>query len=100
LGGKFGLPFSFACGGGFFMSDKRLAVISIIVEDRTKSESINALLTTFGSYIVGRMGVPYKEKGVSVICVIIDAPLEEINTLTGKIGMLSGVSAKTLTSKV
>ncbi|MDE6104328.1 MAG: iron-only hydrogenase system regulator [Clostridia bacterium] len=82
------------------MYENRLAVISIIVEDRERSAEINALLSTYGGYIIGRMGIPYKEKGVSVICVIIDAPQEAINTLTGKIGMLSGVTAKTLTSKV
>jgi putative iron-only hydrogenase system regulator len=90
---------SFALGGGFFMSEKRLAVISIMVEDRSKSETINALLSEFGTYVVGRMGVPYKERNVAVICVIVDAPTEVINQLTGKIGMLSGVSAKTLMSK-
>ncbi|MDE6597549.1 MAG: iron-only hydrogenase system regulator [Clostridia bacterium] len=82
------------------MSEKRLAVISIIVEDREKSACINALLSEFGEFIVGRMGIPYKEKSVSVMCVIIDAPAEVINTLTGKLGMLSGVTAKTLMSKV
>lgn len=81
------------------MYEKRLAVISIIIENRAESEKINALLSQFGEYVVGRIGVPYKEKGVSVICVICDAPLEVINTLTGKIGMLSGVTAKTLFSK-
>lgn len=81
------------------MSPERLAVISILVEDRTQSESINALLSEFGDYIVGRLGVPYKPKAVSVICIVIDAPQEVINKLTGKIGMLSGVTAKTLMSK-
>ncbi len=81
------------------MSEKRLAVISIIVEDRGESPKINALLSGFGEYILGRMGIPYREKGISVLCVVIDAPNEIINTLTGKIGMLPGVTAKTLTSK-
>ncbi len=81
------------------MSENRLAVISIIVENREESPKINALLSEYGIYIAGRMGVPYKDKGVSVICVIIDAPQEVINTLTGKIGMLNGVTAKTLMSK-
>ena len=81
------------------MTENRLAVISIIVEDRAKSAMINGILTVFGDYIVGRLGVPYKQKAVSVICVVIDAPQEVINTLTGKIGMLEGVTAKTLMSK-
>ncbi len=81
------------------MSEKRLAVISVIVEDRSQSPQVNALLAEFGDYIVGRMGIPYKERAISVLCVIIDAPVEIINTLTGKIGMLKGVNAKTLTTK-
>lgn len=82
------------------MSDKRLAVISLIVEDRAFTADINALLSEYADCIVGRMGVPYKQKNVSVICVIVDAPAECINGLTGKIGMLRGVSAKTLMSKL
>ena len=81
------------------MSEKRLAVISIIIEKREQSVKVNTVLSEYGEYIVGRMGVPYKERGVSVICIIIDAPNEVINSLTGKIGMLDGVSAKTLMSK-
>lgn len=93
------LPLSWA-GGGFFMSEKRLAVISLIVENREQSARINGILSDYACYIVARMGVPYKERGVSVICLIVDAPNEIINTVTGKIGMLEGVSAKTLVSKL
>ena len=82
------------------MSENRLAVVSIIVEERQRSAEINSLLSAYGGYIIGRMGIPYKEKGVSVISVVIDAPQEVLNTLTGKIGMLSGVTAKTLMSKI
>ena len=82
------------------MSEKRLAIISIIVENRAISSEINALLSAFGDCIVGRMGIPYKEKGVSVICIVVDAPAETINTITGKLGMLAGVTAKTLMSKI
>lgn len=81
------------------MNEKRLAIISIIVEDRQASSAINALLSDFGEYIVGRMGIPYKERGVSVMCIVIDASAEIINKLTGKLGMLNGVTAKTLMSK-
>ena len=81
------------------MSGNRLAVISIIVDDRTQSSKINALLSEYGNFVIGRMGIPYKEKGVSVLCVALDAPAEVLNTLTGKIGMLGGVTAKTLMSK-
>ena len=82
------------------MIEKRLAIISIIVEDRNASGEINSLLSKFGDFIVGRMGIPYKERGVSVMCVVVDAPSETINTITGRLGMLSGVTAKTLMSKI
>ncbi len=81
------------------MHENRLAVISIIVENRQKSPQINALLTEFGEYVIGRMGIPYKEKNVSVISIALDAPTEIINKLTGKIGMIDGVTAKTLMHK-
>ena len=81
------------------MSENRIAVLSIIVEDRAQSGRINQILSEFGDYAIGRMGIPYREKGVSVICVALDAPCEIINNVTGKIGMLDGVSAKTVTSK-
>ena len=71
-----------------------LAVIGIIVEDLSVTDHINNILHDYGSYIVGRMGVPYRQRGVSVISVIIDAPNGVISALTGKVGMLQGVSAK------
>lgn len=79
--------------------ETRIAVIAIIVENRDSSEEINRLLHTYGEYIVGRMGVPYRQKGVSVISVILDAPLNQISALSGKLGMLPGVSSKTVYSK-
>ena len=81
------------------MLENRLAVISVIVEDRAKSGDINALLSEFGEFIVGRMGIPYGRRGVNIISVAIDAPAEIINKLTGKLGMLGGVTAKTLMHK-
>lgn len=81
------------------MSD-RIAVISIIVEDREQSSKINGILSEFGDFVIGRMGIPYKQKSVFIISVAVDAPSEVINTITGKIGQLSGVSAKTLMSKL
>ena len=84
---------------GFFMSENRLAVISIIVENKSKSLDINTVLSEFADYIIGRMGVPYRAKKVAIISVVIDAPSEIINKLTGKIGMLDGVTAKTLMHK-
>ena len=81
------------------MEEKRIAVLSVIVENRIEAEKINAFLSEFGEYVVGRMGIPYREKGVSVLSVVLDAPASVINALTGKIGSLSGVTAKTLFSK-
>ena len=78
----------------------RLAVLSVIVEARENAAAVNAYLSEYGEYIVGRMGIPYREKGVSVISVVLDAPASAVNALTGKIGQLGGVTAKTLFSKV
>lgn len=80
--------------------ETRIAVIAIIVEDRGKSEALNRILHDYGEYIVGRMGIPYRSKGVSVISVILDAPQEKISALAGKLGMLDGVSSKTVYSKI
>ncbi len=80
--------------------EKRIAVLSVIVENREHSaEKVNALLSEYGEWIVGRMGIPYHAKGVSVICVVLDADASSINALTGKLGRLEGVTAKTLFSK-
>lgn len=80
--------------------ETKIAVIAIIVEDRGKSEALNRILHDYGEYIVGRMGIPYRSKGVSVISVILDAPQEKISALSGKLGMLDGVSSKTVYSKI
>ncbi len=79
--------------------ETRVAVISIIVYDREEIEQLNALLTEAGQYIIGRMGIPYREKGIQVITVVIDAPQDVTSTLTGKIGRLSGVTTKTAYAK-
>ena len=78
------------------MEEKRLCVLSVIVEDRKEAEKINGYLSEYGEYIVGRMGIPYRERGVSVLCVVLDAPSAAVNALTGKIGRLEGVTAKAL----
>ena len=78
------------------MEEKRLCVLSVLVEDRKEAEKINGYLSEYGEYIVGRMGIPYRERGVSVLCVVLDAPSAAINALAGKIGRLEGVTAKAL----
>lgn len=80
--------------------ETRIALIGIIIENNDSAEKINALLHEYGQYIVGRMGIPYRQKGISVISVIIDAPNSIISALSGKLGMLPGVSAKTIYSKL
>lgn len=82
------------------MSENRIAVISIICGSREQSPKINSVLSEFGDYVIGRMGIPYKEKSVFIISVAVDAPPEIINAITGKIGRLEGVTAKTLMSKI
>ena len=77
----------------------KIAVVAIIVSDLTAVERVNQLLHEFGEFIIGRMGVPYKEKKVNVISVVIDSPQEIVNNLSGKLGMIKGVSSKVLTTK-
>ena len=77
----------------------KIAVVAIIVSDKNAVTRINALLHDFGEYIIGRLGLPYKEKNVNVISVVMDAPQTVINSLSGKLGMIDGVSSKVLTTK-
>ena len=79
--------------------ENRLSVISIIVEDTSVSGEVNELLHAYGAYIVGRMGVPYKERGVAIICVVLDAPADVTSALSGKLGMIRGVGTKTIVAK-
>ena len=79
--------------------ENRIAAISVLVEEPSSVEALNTLLHTYAAYILGRMGIPYREKGLNIICLAIDAPLDIINTLTGKLGRLPGVSAKAVYSR-
>ena len=79
---------------------ERIALIGIIVENMSNIEKLNELLHEYSEYIIGRMGIPYKKRSISVISVIVDAPNNVISTLTGKIGMISGISVKAVYSKV
>lgn len=76
--------------------DSRVAVIAIIVQNGDSAVHINALLHEYDRYIIGRMGLPYRQKGISIINIAIDAPQDAVNQLAGKIGRLDGVSAKTV----
>lgn len=84
----------------FDKQNNRIAVVSILIADRSVSEKVNGFLSEYGDWILGRMGIPYKEKGVSVLSVVMDAPVEITNALTGKLGRLSGVSVKALFGKI
>ena len=74
--------------------ESRVAVISIIVEREDAVNPLNDLLHQYGSYIIGRLGIPYREKHVNIICVAIDAPNDRINALTGALGRIEGINAK------
>jgi putative iron-only hydrogenase system regulator len=80
--------------------ENNIAVVAIMVKDLEAVERINSLLHDFAEYIVGRMGIPYRQRSISIISVAVDAPQDVISTLSGKIGNLKGVSAKTVLSNV
>ena len=79
--------------------EKRVALIGIVVEDMNNVESLNHILHEYGDYIIGRMGIPYRSRGISIISVAVDAPMNIISTISGKLGMLKGLSVKTIYSK-
>ena len=80
--------------------ETRVAVLSIIVENEDAVAELNELLHQFGRFIIGRLGIPYRQKNVSIICIAIDAPNDEINALTGALGRIRGITAKATYSKV
>ncbi|MBR3844031.1 MAG: iron-only hydrogenase system regulator [Clostridia bacterium] len=79
--------------------ENRVAILSFIVENPNNVEPLNQLLHEFREHIIGRMGLPYKEKNISIICVAMDAPQDIISSLSGKVGRLEGISAKAVYSK-
>ena len=76
--------------------ETRVAVLAIIVRQPESVSALNTLLHQYGDYIIGRMGVPYRERGVNLISVAMDAPADVISALSGKIGRLPGITAKTV----
>ena len=80
--------------------ETRVAVMSIIVEDPSAVETLNGFLHQYGEFIIGRMGIPYRKRNLSIISIALDAPQNTISALAGKIGTLSGVSVKTAYSNV
>ena len=79
--------------------ETRVAVIAIVLENSEFADKVNDLLHEYSHYIIGRMGLPYKERNISIISVAMDAPGDVINALTGKLGMLPGISTKTVYPK-
>jgi len=79
--------------------ETRVAILAIIVEDTERVATVNDMLHDYAGHIIGRMGLPYRERGINIISVVIDAPHDTISALSGKIGRLNGVSAKTVYSQ-
>ncbi len=79
--------------------ETRIAVMGIIVENTESVEALNALLHDYGKYIIGRMGIPYRERNINIVSIAIDAPQDVISTLAGRVGNLEGISVKTAYSK-
>ena len=82
------------------MENKRLGVIAIVIEDLEQAEQVNALIHEYNDLMVGRMGIPYKEKNISVISLMVDGTTDRINALTGKLGRIEKVQVKSMLTKV
>jgi len=80
--------------------ETRIALIGIMVEDKGSVEKLNSILHEYGEYMVGRMGIPYRKRNISVISIVVDAPNDVISALSGKLGMLPHVNTKTVYSKM
>lgn len=80
--------------------DTRIAIIGIIVEDIDATGEVNHILHDYSMYVIGRMGIPYRERNINIISIALDAPADVINTLAGKIGRIPGISAKTMYSRI
>ncbi|PPS22326.1 TM1266 family iron-only hydrogenase system putative regulator [Brachyspira murdochii] len=78
------------------MENNRIAVIGIIIEDTNAAAKVNEILHSYSDFVIGRMGIPYREENINIISIVLNAPIDKINSLTGKLGMLENVSAKAL----
>ena len=74
--------------------ENRVAIMSIIVENTSSAENINSILHEYGEFVIGRMGIPYRKRNISIISIALEAPQDAISALSGKIGRLDGVSVK------
>jgi len=80
--------------------ERRIALIGIVVENFESTEKINSLLHEYREYVIGRMGLPHAKSNVAVISIVMDAPVDAISALSGKLGMLPGVNSKTIYAKL
>lgn len=99
----YGLPvrvWPIFCFRRWSIVELRIAALTIIVEQPDSVQALNTTLHTFSQFIIGRFGLPYRERGVNIICVVLEAPQDQINALTGKIGRLPGVTAKATYSNI
>lgn len=81
-------------------SESRVAVIAMIIDNVQAINEVNELLHRYSRYIIGRMGIPYRERGLNIINVVVDAPADAVSSLSGKLGRLSGVTCKAVYSKL
>lgn len=95
----FARVFILSKGKGKAMEDKRIGVVGIVVEDLESASTVNSILHEYANIIVGRMGIPYREKGISVISLIVDGTSDEISAMTGKLGKVKSVSVKSAMTK-
>jgi putative iron-only hydrogenase system regulator len=77
----------------------KIAIVAVVIKNKESVEKVNAIFHTYGEFVIGRMGIPYKQKAVNLISIAIDAPQTVLNSLSGKLGMLDGVSSKVLITK-
>lgn len=80
--------------------DKRIGVVGIVVEDISNASKVNTILHDYANIVVGRMGIPYKDRGISIISIIVDGSMDQISAMTGKLGKLDSISVKTALTKV
>lgn len=81
-------------------SENRIAMLAVIITDTDSVDAVNAALHEYGEFIVGRLGLPLRERGVNTISLVLDAPVNSVNALTGRLGAIRGVSAKALFAKL
>lgn len=80
-------------------NETRIATIAMIISDSDSASQVNSLLHEYGRYIVGRMGIPYRDRGLNIINIVVDAPADVISALSGKLGRLNGVTTKAVYAK-